>query len=171
MGSPVYFPNYKIPFLIQDIGLNVLRNIDVTTLKDQIRPVLPGKRRSRDTLIRMAADRWYDQDGSPAYAANDALYRSVVRCLKQDRIEGVVYHVLKGQIEYDFELEEENWIENRALVDLYDEDRISEVSENEIVMPLRGFILSDENGEMPTFDIQDLQETIDETLERLETDL
>ena len=44
MGSPVYFPNYKIPFLIQDIGLNVLRNIDVTTLKDQIRPVLPGKR-------------------------------------------------------------------------------------------------------------------------------
>ena len=105
MGSPVYFPNYKIPFLIQDIGLNVLRNIDVTTLKDQIRPVLPGKRRSRDTLIRMAADRWYDQDGSPAYAANDALYRSVVRCLKQDRIEGVVYHVLKGQIEYDFELE------------------------------------------------------------------
>ena len=73
--------------------------------------------------------------------------------------------------EYDFDLEEEHWIENRALVDLYDEDRISEVSENEIVMPLRGFILSDENGEMPTFDIQDLQETIDETLERLETDL
>ncbi len=73
--------------------------------------------------------------------------------------------------EYDFDLEEEHWIENRALVDLYDEDRINEVSENEIVMPLRGFILSDENGEMPTFDIQDLQETIDETLERLETDL
>ena len=104
LGSPVYFPNYKVPFLIEDIGLTVLRNIDVTTLKLQTVPPGLRRRRRRDGLIRTVADRWYRQDGSAAYTANDALYSSVIQCLKTDHIEGVVFHVLKGQIEYDFEL-------------------------------------------------------------------
>ena len=105
MGSPIFFPNYKVPFLIQDIGLTVLESIDVTTLKLRSRSILTGREPRRDALIRAVADRWYTQDGSPAYAVNEAMYESAVRCLKENRIEGVVYHVLKGQIEYDFELE------------------------------------------------------------------
>lgn len=105
IGSPVYFPNYKVPFLIQDIGLTVLHNIDVTTLKLPGRSILTGRGQHRETLIRAVADRWFRQDGSPAYAVNKAMYGSAARCLQREQIEGVVYHVLKGQIEYDFELE------------------------------------------------------------------
>ena len=31
MGSPIYFPNYKIPFLLQDVGLHVAAHLDYTT--------------------------------------------------------------------------------------------------------------------------------------------
>ena len=106
MGSPVYFPNYKVPFLIQDIGLTVLENIDVTSMKLQPNTISAGKGMRRDRLIRLVADSWYSQDGSPAYTSNRALVRSASQCLKQEHVEGVVYHVLKGQIEYDFELEQ-----------------------------------------------------------------
>jgi len=105
MGSPVYFPNYKVPFVPQDIGLTVLQSIDVTALKLQRRPALAGRGLGRDALIRSAANRWYSVDGSSAYAVNEAMFRSAALCLKKTHIEGVVYHVLKGQIEYDFELE------------------------------------------------------------------
>ena len=104
MGSPVYFPNYKVPFLIQDIGLTVLRSIDMTTLKLQSRSIPAGRGQGREALIRAVADRWFSQDGSPAYTVNEAMFREAARCLEQEHIEGVVYHLLKGQIEYDFEL-------------------------------------------------------------------
>lgn len=32
------------------------------------------------------------------------MYKLAVKMVSEQRIEGVVYHVLKGQIEYDFEL-------------------------------------------------------------------
>ena len=118
MGSPVFFPNYKVPFLIQDIGLTVLKNTDVASMKIQRRPIPAGKVR-RDTLIRMAADRLYAQDGSAAYTSNRALLRSAVQSLKQMHVEGVVYHVLKGQIEYDFELEQLEQIFDRSGVPVF----------------------------------------------------
>ena len=105
MGSPVYFPNYKVPFLIQDIGLTILRSIDVTTLQLGREPIRISRGMRREQIIRAVADRWFRQDGSTAYAVNKSLYQSAVRCLMECRIEGVVYHVLKGQIEFDFELE------------------------------------------------------------------
>lgn len=105
LGSPVYFPNYKIPFLLEETGLTVLRNVDVTTQKLLLRPALPKQGQSLERQIRAVADRWYRWDGSPAYAVNEPMYQSVARLLKEGRLEGVVYHVLKGQIEYDFELE------------------------------------------------------------------
>ena len=34
----------------------------------------------------------------------DSLYKLTVKMVSDQRIEGIIYHVLKGQIEYDFEL-------------------------------------------------------------------
>lgn len=48
---------------------------------------------------------FFKSDCSSAYSRNDALYHSASRLIAEGSIEGVVYHVLKGQIEYDFELE------------------------------------------------------------------
>ena len=119
MGSPVYFPNYKVPFLVQDIGLTVLETISPTSLKLREAPLLTGGGRRRETLIRAAADRWYDLDGSSAYAVNEAMYLAAAESLRRGEIEGVIYHVLKGQIEYDFELERLEKLFDRAGVPVF----------------------------------------------------
>lgn len=75
LGSPIYFPNYKVPFLIEEVGLELLLQADYTTLSTQ-----------DCRLERMQKER-------------------IEKLLTQKEIDGVVYHVLKGQIEYDFELE------------------------------------------------------------------
>ena len=104
-GSPVIFPNYKIPFLIRDAGIAVYDTADYITLKTLViykRNMMYG---SRDKLIENIASEWYRYDSSPSYTKNDILYEYIYHTVQKGGIEGVVYHVLKGQIEYDFELE------------------------------------------------------------------
>lgn len=98
LGSPVYFPNYKVPFVIEEAGLTLCGQADYTTLSIQ---GFSGAERLRE---ENAADVFYKNDTSPAYVKNDALYRRIEKLLMEQKIDGVVYHVLKGQIEYDFEL-------------------------------------------------------------------
>jgi benzoyl-CoA reductase/2-hydroxyglutaryl-CoA dehydratase subunit BcrC/BadD/HgdB len=102
MGSPVYFPNYKIPFLIEDIGMRIGANLDSTTQK--IYTVANTRHLKKDPFGAIIQVH-YQCDCSPAYLKNEMLYNSAIWHLKKRRIEGVVFHVLKGQIEYDFELE------------------------------------------------------------------
>ena len=94
LGSPVYFPNYKIPFLIEEAGMEICSQADYTTLEIQAAWDLKGD----------SVDTFYSRDVSPAYVSNDSLYKMAVKMVSEQRIEGIVYHVLKGQIEYDFEL-------------------------------------------------------------------
>ena len=104
-GSPVIFPNYKIPFLIRDTGLAVYDTVDCNSLKTSViynKKMLHG---NRDKLIENIASEWYKYDSSSAYTKNDVFYEYILHTVKKGGIEGVVYHVLKGQIEYDFELE------------------------------------------------------------------
>jgi len=100
-GSPVYFPNYKIPFLIQDVGLNISMNVDYTTQK-----ILYTEEHKESDFFNFTnlGHNFFQKDGSSAYTKNDALYNSVCGLMKELPVDGVVYHVLKGQIEYDFEL-------------------------------------------------------------------
>lgn len=98
LGSPVYFPNYKVPFLIEEAGLELFFQADYTTLSMQ----------DDSGLERMwgekEADIFYKNDSSPAYVKNNSMYERIEKLLAEKEIDGVVYHVLKGQIEYDFEL-------------------------------------------------------------------
>ena len=105
LGSPVIFPNYKVPFLVQDIGLDILDTADAAALKSHIVYDRKDMRGSCDTVICNIAARWYKYDASSAFVKNDILYDYVSWIIRRGDIEGVVYHVLKGQIEYDFELE------------------------------------------------------------------
>ena len=56
------------------------------------------------TLTDLAVQ-FYRTDCSGAYAKNDTLQEAAADALSDGNISGVVYCVLKGQIEYDFELE------------------------------------------------------------------
>ena len=105
MGSPIAFPNYKIPFLVQDVGLTLTDTIDCSVLKQELlheNIVLNG---NCENMIKSIASAWYDKDASSSFIRNNALFDYISRIVQKRDIEGVVYHVLKGQIEYDFELE------------------------------------------------------------------
>lgn len=98
LGSPVYFPNYKVPFLIEETGLSLFLQADYTSLPLQMGTCLDNENQEK------FAENVYRNDASPAYVKNDSLYRQIVKLVSENQIDGVVYHVLKGQIEYDFEL-------------------------------------------------------------------
>lgn len=100
LGSPIYFPNYKIPFLLHDVKLNIIAHLDYTLEK-----FLQSYHVDKSITIEQLMCSFYKKDCSSAYAENRSLYETVSRTLAQMQIDGVVYHVLKGQIEYDFELE------------------------------------------------------------------
>ncbi len=104
-GSPVRFPNYKVPFLVRDAGLAVADCVDEAALKPCISYKRSSLRGSRDQLIQMIAAKWFRHDASSANIRNDVMFEMVERIAKQGSVEGVVWHVLKGQMEYDFELD------------------------------------------------------------------
>ena len=58
-----------------------------------------------DKLIKTICRKWLNYDPSPAYIKNDVMYNHILFLAQKGDIEGVVCHILKGQIEYDFELE------------------------------------------------------------------
>ena len=62
-------------------------------------------RGSRDRLIETISAQWLKYDSSPSYIRNDNLYNNILAAVQRGDIEGAVCHILKGQIEYDFELE------------------------------------------------------------------
>lgn len=98
LGSPIYFPNYKVPFLIEEAGLEICMQADYTTLS------IYSGRLEKQGRKENAASAFYLHDTSSAYVKNNSLYEQVVRMVEEKQIDGIVYHVLKGQIEYDFEL-------------------------------------------------------------------
>ena len=105
MGSPIVFPNYKIPTLVHDVGLTLIDAIDCSVLKNTLIHEKIYLNGSCEWMIKNIAQRWYAKDASSAFVRNNALFDHVSHLVKTRNIEGVVYHVLKGQIEYDFELE------------------------------------------------------------------
>lgn len=98
LGSPIYFPNYKVPFLIEETGLEICLQADYTTLSQQGGGCLEQTKKA-DSIAAFFAN-----DASPAYVKNDSLHERIIKLVSEKEIDGIVYHVLKGQIEYDFEL-------------------------------------------------------------------
>jgi benzoyl-CoA reductase/2-hydroxyglutaryl-CoA dehydratase subunit BcrC/BadD/HgdB len=104
MGSPIIFPNYKIPFLLQDIQLDIRAVADVMTQKIYTNSIPQKRSMDFSTYFDEAEWRYYEADTSSAYVDNITLLHNINGLTKQSHFDGVIYHVLKGQIEYDFEL-------------------------------------------------------------------
>lgn len=98
LGSPIYFPNYKVPFLIEETGLEICLQADYTTLSQQDGGCLEQMEKVDSRTA------FFANDASPAYVKNDSLHERIIKLVSEKEIDGIVYHVLKGQIEYDFEL-------------------------------------------------------------------
>ena len=102
-GSPIYFPNYKIPFLIEDAGLSIRSCLDLSTIRQEELMSAKSLRTTAQAVHALAAAS-LAQDASAAYTCNDALRAAIYREIRSGQIDGIIFHILKGQIEYDFEM-------------------------------------------------------------------
>ena len=108
-GSPIVFPNLKIPLLLEEAGAILAADetcLGERGLWDPAVPVDP----SFDGLLRSLANRALRPCPCPTFADNSQRIYRIRQLVKENQIQGVLYHVLRGCLVYDFEykkLEEE----------------------------------------------------------------
>ncbi len=104
IGSPILFPNFKVPQLLDACGLEIVNCCSWVTGK-----TCPTEWKgtfsifSRQEALRQLAAASFGHESSGAFVQNRDLYEQALRQLNTGRIHGVILHILKGQIEYDFE--------------------------------------------------------------------
>ncbi len=101
-GSPVVFPNEKLPNLLEASGLYLSDRVDSVALQTWIPCADTGNTVRK--VLRRTADLRMGMEISGSWISNDGLLSAVQNRLEQLPVSGIIWHVLKGQIEYDFEL-------------------------------------------------------------------
>ncbi len=101
-GSPMTFPNLKVPLLIEEMGGIVVA--DETCLGDRFNydPVAACDA-SMDGMMRALATRCIAPCSCPTFSANDQRIKRVKHMIETHQVEGIIYHVLRGCIVYDYE--------------------------------------------------------------------
>ena len=101
-GSPIIFPNIKIPLLIEEMGGILAADETCMGERGLSDPVVPVDR-SFDGLMRSLAIRATRPCSCPTFADNRQRVYRLKQMIRDYRIEGVIYHVLRGCLVYDFE--------------------------------------------------------------------
>lgn len=101
-GSPIVFPNLKIPLMIEEMGGIVAG--DETCMGERGMydpPVITDD--SFDGMIRALANRSLRPCPCPTFADNSQRLYRLKQLIADNQIQGVIYHVLRGCLVYDFE--------------------------------------------------------------------
>ena len=104
-GSPITFPNMKIPLLIEEQGGIIVA--DGNCLGDRAANDLVSV--CDDSLggyYRALANRYVKPCPCPIFPDNEARIRRIENAVKDARIDGIIYHVLRGCVVYDYEFEQ-----------------------------------------------------------------
>jgi benzoyl-CoA reductase/2-hydroxyglutaryl-CoA dehydratase subunit BcrC/BadD/HgdB len=102
-GSPVIFPTMKIPSLIEQMGGVVV--CDESCMGDRYLydPVGYGEKSLREQMTGIAS-RYLMPCICPSFAPNDERLTRLEQMVEDYQVDGIIYHVLKGCIIYDFEI-------------------------------------------------------------------
>ena len=101
-GSPIVFPNMKIPLLIEETG--GIAAADETCMGERGMwdpPVITDN--SFDGMMRALANRSLRPCPCPTFADNSQRLFRLRQLIRENQIQGVIYHVLRGCLVYDFE--------------------------------------------------------------------
>ena len=104
LGSPVVFPNYKVPQLITSAGMKITAIADSLSLGASVAAPKIKAFTSAGSLLQQIAQTHLKMIASGARVNNEGLYAYFKHLVRQLHPDGIVCHILKGQIEYDFEL-------------------------------------------------------------------
>jgi benzoyl-CoA reductase/2-hydroxyglutaryl-CoA dehydratase subunit BcrC/BadD/HgdB len=101
-GSPVIFPNIKVPLLIEEMGGIVVADetcMGDRGLYDPVAVVDP----SMDGMMRALANRYILPCTCPTFVDNEQRILRIKQMIADYQVEGVIYHVLRGCLVYDYE--------------------------------------------------------------------
>ncbi|MDY3766249.1 MAG: 2-hydroxyacyl-CoA dehydratase family protein [Lachnospiraceae bacterium] len=104
-GSPIIFPNIKIPLLIEEMGGIVAADETCMGERGMYDPAVPVDD-SFDGIVRALANRSIRPCTCPTFARNRQRIYRIRQMIEDFQIQGVVYHVLRGCLVYDFEYRE-----------------------------------------------------------------
>lgn len=101
-GSPIAFPNIKVPLLIEEMG-GVLAADETCMgergLYDPVSVIDAGF----DGMMRALASRYTKPCTCPVFVDNSQRIYRIKQMIKDHKIQGVIYHVLRGCLVYDYE--------------------------------------------------------------------
>lgn len=101
-GSPIVFPNFKIPLLIEEMG-GILAADETCMgergLYDPVSVIDPGF----DGMMRALASRYTKPCTCPVFVDNSQRIYRMKQMIKEHQIQGIIYHVLRGCLVYDYE--------------------------------------------------------------------
>ena len=101
-GSPVMFPNIKVPLLIDEMGGALVA--DETCMGDRFfYDPLAIADNSFDGIMRAMANRYIRPCTCPTFTNSKQRIFRIKQMIKDNAIEGIIYHVLRGCLVYDFE--------------------------------------------------------------------
>lgn len=101
-GSPIAFPNIKVPLLIEEMGGVFAADetcMGERRLYDPVSVIDP----SFDGMMRALASRYTKPCTCPVFVDNSQRIYRMKQMIKEHKIQGVIYHVLRGCLVYDYE--------------------------------------------------------------------
>ncbi len=102
-GSPISFPNYKVPLLLEELGAQIVGDESCLSGRLMYDPVVPNDDSSMG-IIRALAARYVAACTCPVFDSLDDRLCSLKTRYDNSKAEGIIYHVLRGCVPYDFEL-------------------------------------------------------------------
>jgi len=95
MGSPIIYPNFKIPSLIEESGGSIVTDELCTGYRLMADPVVLDGLSEREVYSALA-DRYYFPCSCPCFSPNDERVTRLLGAIDTFGIEGVVFHTLRG---------------------------------------------------------------------------
>nr|WP_302598098.1 2-hydroxyacyl-CoA dehydratase family protein [uncultured Cellulosilyticum sp.] len=102
-GSPISFPNYKAPFLLEELGAQIVGDESCLSGRLLYDPVMP-KDESEESMMRALAARYVAACTCPVFDDVEDRQTALMEKVRNAKAEGIIYHVLRGCTPYDFEL-------------------------------------------------------------------
>lgn len=94
-GSPVVFPNFKIPAVVEESGGLIVTDELCTGFRLLADPVILDERSSSEAL-RAIAERYFYPCTCPCFAPNDERIKRIKEGIRNFGVEGVIFHTLRG---------------------------------------------------------------------------
>lgn len=101
-GSPIAFPNIKVPLLIEEMGGRLVADETCFGERGLYDPAVVTDN-SFDGMMRALANRYTRPCTCPVFVDNSQRICRIRQMIKAYKVQGVIYHVLRGCLVYDYE--------------------------------------------------------------------